>query len=110
MTAELTAQAVAEALYEAGHPPADEVDVAEVSGYWVDVEPASWGSGGQVITVGYQDYDYGLSNSEQEAAAPVIQAAQDGYAATLRQVGYVIEDWLRYDGVRLGLFVAGTSR
>ena len=110
MSAELTAEAVAKALYEAGHLPADEVEVAEVSGYWVAVEPASWAPGGQVITVGYEDYDYGLSNSELEAAAPVIRAAQEAYAATLRENGYVIEDWLRYDGVRLGLFVTGIAR
>ena len=56
---------------------------------------------------GYQDYDYGLSNAEQEAASVVVEAAQDAYAATLREAGYVIEDWLRYDWARLGLFVMG---
>lgn len=102
---DLTPEAVSATLRNAGHEPADEVDVAEVSGFWVDVEIASWAPGGQVVVVGYQDYDHGDSNAEQAAAFPVIQAAQDGYAATLREAGYVIQDWLRYDGVRLGLFV-----
>jgi hypothetical protein len=96
-------------LGNAGHDVADEVDVAEVSGFWVDVLPASWAPGGEVVVAGYQDYDHGLSNAEQEAAAPVIDAAQEAYAATLRESGYVVEDWLRYDGVRLGLFVMGSA-
>ena len=100
---------VSAALRDAGHDAADEVNVAEVSGYWVDIVPASWAPGGQIVVAGYQDYAYGLSNAEQEAAAPVVYAAQDAYAATLREAGYVIEDWLRYDGVRLGLFVMGSA-
>jgi hypothetical protein len=102
---ELTAADVSAVLRNAGHAVADEVDVAEVSGFWVDTVPASWAPGGEVVVAGYQDYDHGLSNAEQEAAAPIIYAAQDAYAATLRESGYVVEDWLRYDGARLGLFV-----
>jgi hypothetical protein len=103
----ISADDVSAALTSAGHDIADEVDVAEVSGFWVDTVPASWAPGGEVVVTGYQDYDHGLSNAEQEAASVVINAAQDAYAATLREAGYVIEDWVRYDGVRLGLFVMG---
>ena len=106
---DLTPDAVSAVLSNAGHDVADEVDVAEVSGFWVDLLPASWAPGGEVVVAGYQDYDHGLSNAEQEAASVVCQAAQDAYAATLREAGYVIEDWLRYDGVRLGLFVMGSA-
>jgi hypothetical protein len=105
----ISAADVSATLSNAGHDIADEVDVAEVSGFWVDLLPASWAPGGQVVVAGYQDYDHGLSNAEQEAASAVCQAAQDAYAATLREAGYVIEDWLRYDGVRLGLFVMGSA-
>ena len=107
--ATISAANVSATLSSAGHDIADEVDVAEVSGFWVDLVPADWAPGGEVVVAGYQDYDHGLSNAEQEAASVVCQAAQDAYAATLREAGYVIEDWLRYDGVRLGLFVMGSA-
>ena len=39
---DLTPDAVSAVLSNAGHDVADEVDVAEVSGFWVDLLPASW--------------------------------------------------------------------
>jgi hypothetical protein len=105
----ISAAHVSAVLRTAGHPRAGEENVAEISGFYVAIESASWQSGGQVVTVQYQDYDYGDSNEEQEALAPVIETAFDAYAATLRGAGYVTEDWTRYDGVRLGLFVTGRA-
>jgi hypothetical protein len=106
----ISAAHVSSVLYKAGHERADRPSSeAEVSGFWVCVESCSWGPGGQIVTVGYQDYDYGLSDAEQEALSHVVREAVDGYAATLREAGYVIEDWLRYDEVRLGLFVMGRA-
>lgn len=105
----ISAAHVSSVLRQAGHPRADDLDLAEISGFYVAIEPASWLPGGQVVTVGYQDYNYGLSNEEQEAVTCIVEAALDGYAATLRGAGYVIENWLRYDEVRLGLFVTGRA-
>jgi hypothetical protein len=103
----ISAAHVSSVLRKAGHPRADDVDLAGRSGFYVATEPASWQPGGRVVTVGYQDYDYGLSNEEQEAVTRIVCAALDAYAATLRSAGYVTEDWLRYDEIRLGLFVTG---
>jgi hypothetical protein len=102
---------VSSTLRKACHPRADEVHVAEVSGFWVGIEPASWAPGGQITTVGYQDYDYDgdYSNRAQEVVGRIVEDALDAYAATLRKAGYVTEDWVRYDGVRLGLFVTGRA-
>jgi hypothetical protein len=105
----ISAAHVSSVLRKAGHPRADDVDLAEISGFYVAIEPAAWQPGGQVVTVGYQDYNYGLSNEEQEAVTRIVYAALDSYADTLRLAGYVTEDWLRYDEVRLGLFVTGRT-
>lgn len=85
------------------HPRASEPAGAR-SGFVVSIDPVR--NLGSTVTVRYQDYDYGLSYAEQ-ALAPVIERAFDEYADTLRRAGYVTEDWMRYDGVRLGLFVTG---
>jgi hypothetical protein len=39
-----------------------------------------------------------------------VNAAFDAYVITLREAGYVVEDWIAYDGSRLGLFVTGRNR
>ena len=74
----------------------------------VQIEDASW-AGGRLVTVRYGDYDHegDYSNATGEIIRRICEEAFDGYTGTLRQSGYVVEDWMRYDGVRLGLFVTG---
>jgi hypothetical protein len=100
----ISAAHVSATLAKAGHLRASEPDERE-SGFVVSIGGVE--NLGPTVIVAYQDYDYGFTNAEQEAAAPVIKAAFDGYAATLHNARYTVEDWMRYDGVRLGLFVTG---
>lgn len=92
------------AVLRAQYPRASD-ERGQVSGFYVEIKGVE--NLGPTVIVGYQDYDYGLSDAEQKRAAPVIRGMVDSYAATLARAGYTVEDWLRYDGVRLGLFVTG---
>jgi hypothetical protein len=109
----VSAAHVSKILSNAGFPRADEVRLGEISGFVVSMEPCEgWDGaprGTQVVTVGYQDYDHlgDYSDRARSAAARICKEAFDGYATTLRRAGYTVEDWLRYDNVRLGLFVTG---
>lgn len=107
----LSSAHVSATLDRAGHDRADPVSVAEVSGFVVTA-PERTDAGRWVVPVGYQDYDFeGVrSNAAQEAVDRIVEAAFDAYAVTLRNAGYVVEDWMKYDGTRLGLFVTGRSR
>lgn len=64
---------------------------------------------GQTVIVAYQDENYAddYSHAAREIVSQTCEEAFDGYTQVLRQHGYVVENWMRYDGVRLGLFVTG---
>ena len=100
MTA-VSAAHVSATLAKAGYPRATEPG-DYVSGFAVTVDALN-----SAVVVSYQDYMYDgdYSNRAREIVGRICEEAFNGYTATLRQHGYVVEDWLRYDGVRLGLFV-----
>lgn len=100
----VSAAHVSATLAKAGYPRASEPADME-SGFVVSVGPVE--NLGQTVIVAYQDYEYDGDDSNRagEIVARICGEAFDGYTATLRQHGYIVEDWLRYDGVRLGLFV-----
>lgn len=103
----VSAAHVSATLAKAGYPRASEPADME-SGFVVQMENASW-AGGQVVTVRQQVYEYenDYSDRAHEIVGRICEEAFDRYTGTLRQHGYVVEDWIRYDGVRLGLFVTG---
>jgi len=102
----VSAAHVSATLAKAGHPRASEPGDME-SGFVVSVGPVE--NLGQTVIVGYQDYQYEGRYEDWcvKEVGRICEEAFDGYTATLRQHGYVVEDWVRYDGVRLGLFVTG---
>lgn len=64
---------------------------------------------GQTVIISCTDYQYGDRYEDwcvQEVHRRCGEAF-DGYTGVLRQHGYTVENWMRYDGVRLGLFVTG---
>jgi hypothetical protein len=93
------------------HSRADPVSLAEISGFVVTA-PVRADDGTWVVPVGYQDYDHegDYSDAAGEAISREADAAFDAYAVTLRDAGYVVENWIKYDGSRLGLFVTGRNR
>jgi hypothetical protein len=109
----VSAAHVSATLAKAGHPRATEPYQSDSgcgdSGFFVQIENASWADGGQVVTVGQQVYEYEGDYSDRvaEIVGRIVEEALDRYTGTLLQHGYVVEDWMRYDGVRLGLFVTG---
>ena len=102
----VSAAHVSATLAKAGHPRATE-PCDYVSGFVVSVGDVD--DLGSTVVVSYQDYMYDgdYSNRAHEIVGRICEEAFDGYTGTLRQAGYVVEDWRRYDGVRLGLFVTG---
>jgi hypothetical protein len=107
----LSAAHISATLRKEGHSRADRISVAEVSGFVVNA-PVRVDSGHWVVPVGYQDYDHegDYSNATRELVTRIAQTALDAYAATLRDAGYIVENWIKYDGTRLGLFVTGRDR
>ena len=107
----VSAAHVSATLAKAGYPRATEPNQTDSgygdSGFFVHVEPVE--NLGPTVVVSQQVYEYAgdYSNRAREAVYGIVKEALDGYTGTLRQHGYVVEDWLRYDGVRLGLFVTG---
>lgn len=101
----VSAAHVSAALGKAGHQRSSEPR-GRVSGFVVRVGGAG---GRRVVIVAYQDYDHegDYGNRARELVGRIAGEAFDGYANTLREAGYETENWLRYDGERLGLFVTG---
>ena len=60
-----------------------------------------------IVSQQVYEYENNYSDWAREAVSGIVKEALDRYTGTLRENGYVVEDWLRYDGVRLGLFVTG---
>jgi hypothetical protein len=77
------------------------------SGFFVQIESVE--NLGPTVIVCQQVYEHAGDYSDwaTEAVRGIVEEALDGYTGTLRQHGYIVEDWMRYDGVRLGLFVTG---
>ena len=107
----VSAAHVSATLAKAGYPRASEPNQTDSgygeSGFFVHVEPVE--NLGPTVIVSRQVYEHvdNYSDWAREAVRGIVEEALDGYTGTLRQSGYVVEDWRRYDGVRLGLFVTG---
>ncbi len=103
----VSAAHVSKTLHDAGYPRADDRDGVGVSGFAVIIEPYKDGLG--IVTVRYQDYDYEhcQGNAAYELVARICEEAFGNYTRALRAAGYTVENWKRYDGIRLGLFVTG---
>jgi hypothetical protein len=107
MGGNVSASHVSSVLRKAGYPKASEQtdNGYPESGFVVQVSAA--GNLGAIVA--YQDYDHedDYSDKTTEIIARICEEAFDAYADTLRKAGYEVENWFRYDGVRLGLFVTG---
>jgi hypothetical protein len=102
----VSAAHVSAVLAKAGHERASEPGDRQ-SGFYVKIERVE--GLGRTVIVAYQYYGHegDYSNETYERVSLIVSEAHDRYAATLRDAGYETENWLRYDEVRLGLFVTG---
>jgi hypothetical protein len=107
----VSAAHVSATLAKAGYPRAVEPSRTDSgigdSGFVVSVGDVE--TLGPTVIVGYQDYQYGDRYEDWcvKEVARRCGEAFDGYTQVLHQHGYTVENWMRYDGVRLGLFVTG---
>jgi hypothetical protein len=111
MGGNVSASHVSSVLRKAGYPKASEPrKECPESGFYVETNDVE--NLGRTVIVGYQDYDYenDYSNRARDAITRICEEAFDAYAETLRKASYETENWLRYDGVRLSLFVTERTR
>lgn len=107
----VSAAHISATLAKAGYPrwtAAAETDSGYAeSGFYVRVDRVE--NLGPTVIVAYGDEDYvgQYGNEVYRTVARIVEKALDGYTRVLRQHGYTVENWMRYDGVRLGLFVTG---